>query len=132
MQTIRRIIPDYEDQTLCITPSQTGAPDKLIWLGTRSGEYTTKSGYFSAVTDEDDRLALQDTQAFKWKASVWKLPCAPKVKFFSWKVLKGAFPVGERLVERFVPIDPRCKRCGDAESITHLLFTAHLLKGFGN
>ncbi|KAG5392956.1 hypothetical protein IGI04_022919, partial [Brassica rapa subsp. trilocularis] len=40
---IRRNIPDYEERILAIHPSLTGAPDKLIWLGTRSGEYSTKS-----------------------------------------------------------------------------------------
>ena len=40
----------------------------------------------------------------------------------AWKLLKGALPVGERLVERHVPIDPACKRCGEAESITYMFF----------
>ncbi|KAL0744395.1 hypothetical protein Bca4012_085908 [Brassica carinata] len=119
---IRRHLPDFEERILSIIPSLTGAPDKLIWLGTRSGDYSTKSGYFSAVTDDDDRLLLQNDQRFKWKTRVWNLPCAPKVRLFSWKLLKGALPVGERLLERHVPVDPRCKRCGCSESIIHLLF----------
>lgn len=119
---IRHSLPAYEEKILAISPSQTGAPDKLLWLGTRTGEYSTKSGYFSAVTSDEDRMNLQSEQQFKWKSSVWKLSCAPKVKLFSWKLLKGAIPVGERLVERHVPADPRCKRCGCSESIIHLLF----------
>lgn len=41
---------------------------------------------------------------------------------FAWKTLKRALPVGARLVERHIDFDPRCKRCGESESIIHLLF----------
>lgn len=93
-----------------------------MWLGTKSGEYSTKSGYYTAVYDEDRRNLPPNAVSFKWKNSVWNLPCAPKVKLFSWKLLKGALPVSERLVERHVPVDPLCKRCGCSESITHLMY----------
>ncbi|WZZ22713.1 hypothetical protein YC2023_124100 [Brassica napus] len=119
---IKRILPDFEEKILLIKPSLTGSPDKLVWLGTKSGEYSTKSGYYIAVNDEDRRNLPPNAESFKWKKSVWNLPCAPKVKIFSWKLLKGALPVGERLVERHVPADPLCKRCGCSESITHLMF----------
>ncbi|KAF3516681.1 hypothetical protein DY000_02062107 [Brassica cretica] len=33
---IRLCLPDYEEKILCIKPSSTGAPDKLIWLGTKT------------------------------------------------------------------------------------------------
>lgn len=41
---------------------------------------------------------------------------------FAWKALKRAVPVGERLVERHVDVDPRCKRCRESKSIIHLFF----------
>ena len=53
---------------------------------------------------------------------MWNLKVSPKVKTFVWKFLKRTLPVGERLIERHVDVDPRCKRCGASESITHLLF----------
>lgn len=34
--------------------------------------------------------------------------------------MKGALPVGERLTDRHIPVDARCKRCGESESIIHL------------
>lgn len=101
-----------------IKPSQTGAPDKLIWLGTKSREYSTKSGYYTAV----NRDRLGNNTDLNWKKNVWKLEYAPKIKLFSWKMLKGALPVGERLNQRHVLVDPLCKRRGDSESITHLFF----------
>lgn len=50
------IFPQWESTIITIKPSLAGAPDKLIWLGTNSGEYTTKSGYHTAIklrTTED-------------------------------------------------------------------------------
>lgn len=117
---IQRLLPEYEERILCLKPSVTGAPDKLFWLGTKSGDYTSKSGYYIAI--EEDMDAPLAEANFNWKKNVWNLSCAPKVKHFVWKVLKRAIPVGERLVERHIDVDPRCKRCGEIESITHLLF----------
>lgn len=122
LSKIRLILPAYEEAILSIKPSLTRSPDKLIWLGTKSGDYTTKSGYYSAVNNDDFGVAQNLLLGFNWKSSVWNLSCSPKVKLFSWKLLKGAIPVGERLMERHIPIDPLCKRCGSSESITHLLF----------
>ena len=117
---IHLLLPEYEDKILFIKPSLTGATDKLIWLGTKKGDYSVKSGYYVAVGAEGDGPEAEGD--FKWTNHVWKLDCAPKVKLFVWKVLKGVVPVGERLLERHIDIDPRCKGCGSNESITHLLF----------
>ena len=115
-------LPMYEETIRCIKPSQSGALDRIIWLGTKSGVYSVKSGYYSAVDEGDFTPAGPAIASVNWKQSVWQLACAPKVKMFAWKLLKGALPVGERLVERHVPVDPACKRCGEAESINHLFF----------
>ena len=119
---IKLLLPAYEEKILSINPSLTGAPDKQVWLGTRSGTYSIKSGYYTAVNQEENREIAQNNLGFQWKRSVWNLTCAPKIKLFSWRLLKGAIPVGERLVDRHVPADPACKRCGCSESIIHLLF----------
>ena len=50
---IRRLLPDYEERILCLRSSISGAPDKLFWLGTKSGDYTSKSGYFAAIDGEE-------------------------------------------------------------------------------
>ena len=48
-EKILNIFPQWESTIKTIKPSLAGAPDKLIWLGTDSGEYTTKSGYHTAI-----------------------------------------------------------------------------------
>lgn len=47
---------------------------------------------------------------------------APKVQMLVWKAIRGALPVGETLLHRQAQINPLCKRCGELESINHLLF----------
>ena len=42
-ELIQQIMPHEEEAILSIKPSKSGAPDKLVWLSTRSGEYTTKT-----------------------------------------------------------------------------------------
>lgn len=54
-ERIQLLLPMYEDQILSIKQSLTGAPDKLVWLGTKTGEYSVKSGYYIAVEDENGR-----------------------------------------------------------------------------
>ena len=73
------------------------------------------------IREEGGENALNNAN-FNWKKNVWELGCTPKIRTFAWKLLKGALPVGERLTERHIPIDPSCKRCGAPESITHLFF----------
>ena len=40
-EEIQRILPEFERDILRLKPSITGTPDKLVWLGTKSGDYTT-------------------------------------------------------------------------------------------
>ncbi|KAL0681557.1 hypothetical protein Bca4012_048404 [Brassica carinata] len=51
---IQLLLPDYETKILCIKPSLSKAPDKRVWLGTKSGDYTVKSGYYTAVVENND------------------------------------------------------------------------------
>lgn len=106
---VRDVLPLYEDKILCIKPSLLGAEDKLIWLGTKSGLYTTKSGYLSAVKEQEEQEQAQHNPGPQWYKTVWNLKVAPKVKMFVWKALKKALPVGEILRERHLNVDPLCK-----------------------
>lgn len=44
LEKIRQFLPFHEQEILAIKPSFSGAPDKLIWLNDKTGEFTTKSG----------------------------------------------------------------------------------------
>lgn len=87
-------------------------------MGTKTGEYTTRSGYISAVAEHAP--AEEQQRSTNWNQHVWSLKTAPKIKMFVWKTLKRALPVGTRLVDRHITADPSCKKCGNPESIDHL------------
>lgn len=68
---IQLILPQEEECILCLKSSSTGAPDKLRWLGTKSGEYSVKTGYhvvMAGVTDEI--LEDEPTIEFDWRKTV--------------------------------------------------------------
>lgn len=122
-ELLHTILPFEEDRILRLKPSSIGAPDRLKWLGTKHGDYTVKSGYHTAMKETTEEILEHEaTPEFDWKKTVWNLKLGPKIKMFTWKCLKGILPVGERLVERHINVDPKCKRCGSSESINHLLF----------
>ena len=120
---IRMILPFEETRLRTINPSKSGAPDKMIWPLTHTGEYSVKTGYAAAMmqgpVSEEVRMVETITN---WKKSVWKLQTTPKIKLFMWKVFHGAIPVGEQLIRRHIGVDGRCKLCGRSESINHLFF----------
>lgn len=68
---------------MCIKPSSSGAPDKLIWLGTKTGDYTAKSGYYTAVELEPNEDGARQDAEINLNKIVWKLECAPKIKTFA-------------------------------------------------
>ena len=122
---IQRILPFEEQRILAIKPSLTGAPDKLSWLSTDTGNYSTKTGYAAVLssqsTEAGEARATAERSTFDWRKNVWKLQTTPKIKLFIWKTLHGAIPTGEALRSRGINVDGLCKRCKLPESIDHLL-----------
>ena len=88
-------------------------------MDTKNGEYSIKSGYYAAFQESNNPYW---EQAGNWNQEVWNLQTTPKIKMLIWKSLGGALLVGTRLQERHMPIDARCKRCGNPGSINHLFF----------
>lgn len=93
-------LPQYEDHILKLVPSSLDMEDERIWLGEKSGHYTTKSGY--ALTKVNS-CSLQDT--FNWKKCVWNVKCLPKLQHFLWKLEVNALAVGENLLKRGIQVD---------------------------
>ncbi|CAF1703243.1 unnamed protein product [Brassica napus] len=63
VEKIRAICPFAEENILKIKASSTGAPDKLCWMGTKNGEYTTKSGYHAAELEATDKGLLASNRS---------------------------------------------------------------------
>lgn len=58
LDMIRLVLPFEEHKICLLKPSRTGAPDKLAWLGTETGSYTTKTGYAKALSNRTDLMNI--------------------------------------------------------------------------
>lgn len=122
-QKIQQFIPAYEKEVLEIIPSKRGAKDKLIWLPSKTGEYTAKSGYFEAIKEATAvTLQICPSGDFNWTSQIWNIHCPPKQKFLRWKAMKNALPVGANLRARGIEVLGLCPHCGQEETTLHLFF----------
>lgn len=84
IELIRLVLPVEEHKIRSIKPSISGAPDKLSWLGSPSGSYTTKSGYAATLSMRPGLMTgSQDDLSFNWKKAIWSLKASPKTKLFA-------------------------------------------------
>ncbi|CAA7032489.1 unnamed protein product [Microthlaspi erraticum] len=108
-------------QILAIKPSKKGATDSFIWLSTKSGVYSVKTGYHSAMALQENPLdPLNLHEPFNWMTEVWNGKFSPKMKVFLWKTLQEALPVGGNLLNRGLMDTACCIHCGDLETTEHL------------
>ena len=119
LNTIRQHLPQYEDIIRLIIPSSSRPLDRLVWLSELSGKYSTKSGYRKLFEDK----AILTPDSFNWMSNVWKLHSPPKLHHFLWRALNNALPVGTLLATRGIDSELKCKRCGELETIHHLLLS---------
>lgn len=120
-EKLQRVVPQWKDIIRAIKPSISGAPDKQIWLSTPTGDYSTKSGYHTAIERRTEETEPHGgNEDIEWFKGVWNLHTSPKIKMFLWKLFQQAIPTGEILVSRHIATEGLCKRCGASESIDHL------------
>lgn len=113
---IREVLPQYEDTIRLLNPSFLRPPDNKVWLGEKSGIYTSKSGY---------KLASPSCAppSFNWMQNVWNVKTSKKLQHFLWRSLNDALPVGNLLSFRGISNVAPCKHCGALETIIHVLFS---------
>lgn len=84
--------------------------DELVWNHTKSGKYTTKSGYRFLL---ERRLNHQTSKPF-WR-NFWKMELIPAWAMFMWKLINRAFPSCTSLRKRGVGVDALCSVCRTME-----------------
>lgn len=117
VEKIKNHLPQYEGQIRKLVPSSLDMKDKLVGLHHKEGRYTTRTGYALAkinVTGKNDD--------FNWGKCMWNVKCSPKLRQFFWKLQNKALAVGETLLKHMIQVDGRCKKCGESESIEHVMF----------
>lgn len=121
-ELINKIMPGFTEAILELKPSKTGAKDSYIWYPSKTGIYSTKSGYAAAVAmQEQDHTSANIPSTFNWYKSVWSISTAPKIQLFIWKAINGALPTGENLQKRGLMQNTLCVHCGLTETTEHLL-----------
>lgn len=120
---IDKLLPNLAHLILQVKPSVLDATDSYVWSLQQSGQYTTKSGYFSMVQREAPTAPpAPQTVPLDWKKLVWSPRLSPKLKLFLWKILNEALPTGENLQKRGLLANTNCSLCGERETISHLFF----------
>ena len=90
--------------------------DRLVWKHTKDGNFTVKSGFFSALNPGP----ANQRDISLWK-KVWGLRLPPKLGLFTWKIIHNILPVKNRLAKRGVDLDTSyCWCLGMEEDIDHL------------
>ncbi|XP_033128722.1 uncharacterized protein LOC108872195 [Brassica rapa] len=122
IQRIKEVLPNYLTDILNVKPSIMGVPDSFVWLASRSGVYTAKSGYYVAASMElaanrVEARPLPDQNLYK---SIWASKIPPKLHLFLWKIMQGALALGENLARRGILNNISCRHCGEPETTDHL------------
>ena len=106
--------------------------DFWVWLHSKGGDYSVKSGYWLAFqTNKPDLIREANVQPSTngLKEMIWSTKTSPKVKLFLWRILSAALPVADQILRRGMSIDPRCQICGEeGESINHVLFNCSVAR----
>lgn len=115
---IEKVLPHLLESITLLKPSVTGGEDGLVWLGSHSCIYTTRSG--SAVELSKGLTPVTAPPGPDWKSLLWTGKISPKIQLFLWKVTQGALPIGANLQLRGLLHNTTCARCGELETVTHL------------
>ena len=106
--------------------------DFFCWNHSRSGEYSANTGYWLAESEarKDAYVSGKILPSLNGiKHCILSLKTVPKIKIFLWKVISGAIPVADHLIERGMKVDTRCQTCGmEGESMNHVLFTCTIAR----
>ena len=100
--------------------------DLIVWIHTRNGKYSVKSGYHMAK-----QLELEDYNAGECSSQrvpnpiwskIWKANVPNKIKVFDWRAGQNALPTLDNLLRRQVIENATCIFfLRDEETVLHAL-----------
>ncbi|CAA7050210.1 unnamed protein product [Microthlaspi erraticum] len=118
-EKIENLLPHHLNDILLIRPSLTGARDSFIWIPTKSGDYSVKTGYHVAL-GTTDAPAQHNHSSINWNLEIWHGRFSPKMKVFLWKIMQEALPLGDNLLSRGLMDNACCVHCAELETTEHL------------
>lgn len=117
---IVELLPSMSKKIQCMRSSQEGVEDTFIWQPLKSGIYSVKSRYHSAVTSSH---TVNTPTNMNWYKDVWSGAFSPKLKVFIWSIIQRALPFGENLQRRGFTMNISCQRCASSSTVrTHKKF----------
>lgn len=120
---VENLLPELKDHILTLRPSILGSPDTFIWPLQKSGIYTVKTGYNAIqATKNQSTSILLAREVHPCNKLIWSPPLSPKLKLFLWKVGNNALPTRANLYTRGLLTNTMCHRCGELETVSHILF----------
>ncbi|CAL1371723.1 unnamed protein product [Linum trigynum] len=129
VESLREVVPEGVIQDILRIPiGPAEAPDQWVWKFTKTGAYTVKSAYRALRESRDQFVqptalvqSLPNGDDWKW---LWSLSLPPKLRFFIWKIAKGAIATRSRLFDGRCAPNPCCSICNhNIESIYHCFFS---------
>lgn len=100
--------------------------DKMVWIFSKSGQFTVRSCYHNLVQGklgvDDEQTSFTDSVGGHWNW-IWVLRVPPKVRTFLWRACHEILPTRVALMRRHVGANPYCEFClKEVEKVTHILF----------
>jgi len=124
---IKSIFSEEEAKVITNIPlSPALSSDRLLWRGTKNGEFTVRSAYHLG-REIQDQAGGQCSNTAKgeevWK-TIWGLEVPNTVKMFLWKACHDVLPTKENLYHKRIVKDNYCPCCTlEAESIFHAVWS---------
>jgi hypothetical protein len=132
-EMIHEIFMEEEARRICsmaISPST--QCDKRVWVGTKNGEYSVRSGYH---LNKEQRVSSEGCSSDSSQLSqlwrmVWNFRGPRAIKMFLWKACSNIMPTKESLFKRKITDDPCCPICGvGTETIGHIIWSCTAARG---
>ncbi|OMO61937.1 hypothetical protein CCACVL1_23137 [Corchorus capsularis] len=111
-----------ENMPIC----EEGGPDRLVWPASKNGEYTVKTGYYLLKAQEERQETNQPFSSHHisdqiWKA-IWPWKVPRKIRYFCWKLCRGALATQFTLWRRKIACTPICPLChSEMETPEHVV-----------
>jgi hypothetical protein len=120
------VLSEEDAALICNIPiSPQRQEDKLVWVGTRNGEFTVKSAYHIAKEKMDRNkgsTSSPDSCTKFWK-TIWKVQAPLVVKVFLWKACTNILPTKHNLYKKRITENSLCPLYGlEDETTEHILW----------
>ncbi|KAL0362150.1 UNVERIFIED_CONTAM: hypothetical protein Scaly_1170200 [Sesamum calycinum] len=114
------IIPMRFAQTICQIPIAVGQGDKIVWTGSSTGDFSTKSAW-EAIRKASPRRQLL--------ADVWHRSLRPTISVFLWWLFQDRIPVDARMRQKGFSFSSKYQCCEAEETVSHLLIESAAVQG---